>query len=388
MLPEKDLQLKHAVLRQDTQGAENALGRGADIHFLNDWPLSTAIHNQYIVMIRVLLKKGAYPNGDVKSMLNKAIHTRNAQIVKLLLDAGANPDIQGSSPSPDVSSFDQQALSSWEFKNIHGDIPPLALAIELLVPSKLNDNTFDEFEIINQLLNCNVNVKRAFEYINTIPPQVIPRMNLFMEKSRWGGEIRLSPDFHPLVKLFLKYLAFPEEYLTHISRMLKARTYLRICTPTVKFSLWSWGFKYKDHAECSHQTLLHWAAALGRHQEVKKLLSSYPAYSYINAKDYCGYTALKYAAHYNRLSVFEEFIKYDLREELQKKGDVLKKVIRLRNNFQYVEALKEAVESRHYVLATKLLCLLKLYNFHVLKTYSNKEIQRASTGTKDNVRLN
>lgn len=104
--------LMDAVFLEDVDEIMSAIKDGADINYIKpttgSTPLSMAVYNRSNDIVRVLIDNGADPNikdsGDVginASPLHWAVDKDNIEIIKILLDAGADAnskDRYGSSP--------------------------------------------------------------------------------------------------------------------------------------------------------------------------------------------------------------------------------------------------------------------------------------------------
>lgn len=89
--------LVQAIKNCDTEKIKIIINKNPDIVNQNidqgEKPLIQAIDLNYVNIVKLLLELGANPDrGNCKSPLEAAILQNNAQIVKILLDAGANPN--------------------------------------------------------------------------------------------------------------------------------------------------------------------------------------------------------------------------------------------------------------------------------------------------------
>ncbi|ORZ09290.1 ankyrin repeat-containing domain protein [Absidia repens] len=71
---------------------------GADVHCYNDAPLQNAAHKQHTSVVRLLLDAGANPRANRDASLLSAVRNNDLPTLALLLDAGVDPRCQEDQP--------------------------------------------------------------------------------------------------------------------------------------------------------------------------------------------------------------------------------------------------------------------------------------------------
>ncbi|MEM7601313.1 MAG: ankyrin repeat domain-containing protein [Verrucomicrobiota bacterium] len=157
MLPEKGNSLLMAAARTGRiDFAENLILRGADVEYLHpggrhqaENALGTAIHFGQTEMVKFLLDQGADPNGRREGSytpLMRAIDQRKPDSVPLLLGAGADPDLanhEGSTALHIASRGSRPDLKSARFLIDAGGDPKLANHQGFQPITRLPDEWFD-----------------------------------------------------------------------------------------------------------------------------------------------------------------------------------------------------------------------------------------------------
>lgn len=341
----KRLELLSAIRSGNTERVEKALQAKVPIHLLNS-ALIVAIENNKDAIVQKLIEAGADIHVDSENALCSAASCENLQIVKLLLVHGANPNAQLEDSLAQTSHVSLPNGGLGE--------PPLAC-----VANALQNPPFDSeqhshgFEIINELLKYDADTHAAYQHAYR------------------GSQTKNAQSLTHQV--LLRYLAFQKDYIAKKCEELKNKKYFRACNPEITYAplyLWIILPPMRDHRNCSHQTPLIWACALGHNESVEALLACNLPKSYINARDSRGYTALMYAVKHNRGKIVHLLALNDLKEKNGKNV--------LTNDVQrYIEALIEAVKENHIVLATEILLFLaplygKLRSFDLISPATKK----------------
>lgn len=290
-------------------------------------PLIQAAEKGDTTQVAELIQKRVDVNCKQGLPLLKAVLHNHLDIIQLLLQAGA------SISHKEVTEAVQQEK-----------IPVLLLLIQ--------HNADIHFEKENPLVTAAFN--DSFEAITILLKNGSQARDAYNKVAS-----NTNPNF-ATARRILHYLAYPVEHIKELQKDLHQSIYPKICFPSDTFSskARSWlavipsilpSDSLKDHSRCSHKTDLMIVCALGYDNAVKAILICKVPQSYLYAQDNKGYTAIMYAAKYNRESIATLLTNYEATLEEVQRDCTNDKALKV-----YQEAEQEARKYNNASLAQKL----------------------------------